>query len=68
LTPRAPRLYLADVIQAGEEAIDAISGVGLADFRADRLRQKAVIRDLEVLGEAARQLPDDLRSLAGDVP
>jgi uncharacterized protein with HEPN domain len=33
-------------------------------FASDRKTQDAVIRNLEVIGEAARNLPDDVRVLA----
>jgi uncharacterized protein with HEPN domain len=56
------------MITAGEEVVEAVAEVDLPAFLADRLRQKAVIRDLTLIGEAASHLPDELRSLAGDVP
>ena len=68
MTRRQQNLYLADMISAGEEAVAAIEGVDLVGFLADRLRQKAVMCDLTVLGEAAGQLSDELRALAGNVP
>jgi uncharacterized protein with HEPN domain len=52
------------MIRAGEEAVAAVAEADLDAFLADRLLQKAVMRDLTVIGEAAGHLPDDLRSLA----
>ena len=37
-------------------------------FARDRKTINAVVRSLEVLGEAAKRIPDDLRALAPDVP
>ena len=56
------------MILAAEESTAAVAAVDLEAFTADRKLQKAVMRDLMVIGEAAQQLPEELRSLAGDVP
>jgi uncharacterized protein with HEPN domain len=68
LTQRAARLYLADMVQACEDVTEAVAGISVEAFIADKLRHKAVIRDLEVLGEAASQLPQEVRALAPTVP
>jgi uncharacterized protein with HEPN domain len=56
------------MILAGEEVVAAVESVDLEAFLADRMRQKAVMRDSTVIGEAAGHLPDELRALAGEVP
>jgi uncharacterized protein with HEPN domain len=52
------------------EAIDRIeqyAAHGRAAFDSDELIQSWVIRHLQILGEAARALPDDVRAQAPDV-
>ena len=56
------------MVDAGADIVEATSGVSLEGFARDKLRHKAVIRDLEVLGEAAARLPDAIRALAPDIP
>jgi uncharacterized protein with HEPN domain len=38
------------------------------EFRQDRKTINAAVRSLEVLGEAAKRIQDEIRSLAPDVP
>lgn len=49
------------------DAIDRIEGYaapGRAAFDADRMRQDAIVRNLEILGEAVSRVPDDVRAMA----
>jgi len=43
-------------------------GMDLADFHADEVVQDAVIRRIEVLGEAVGYLPDDLKARYPQIP
>jgi uncharacterized protein with HEPN domain len=55
-----PRLYLAQIL----ERIDRIkeyTASGKQAFFADRRTQDAVIRNIEVIGEAAKRIPEDYR-------
>ena len=45
-----------------------ISGMTEDDFRADELRQDGVIRQITIIWEAARRLPDQVRDRMGDIP
>ena len=61
------RLYLGHVL----EAIDAIADFtrdGKTAFMTDRKTQSAVIRQIEVIGEAVKQLSESLTRSAPDVP
>jgi len=40
------------------------SGIDLAAFRADEMRVDAVVRNLEIIGEAAKHIPQRQRELA----
>jgi len=37
------------------------------DFEEDKLRQNAIIRKLEIIGEAAKNLPPDFKKKHGEV-
>lgn len=53
------------------DCIDAIveySNEGRAAFLADRKTVDAVVRNFEVLGEAAKRVPEELRTLSPQVP
>lgn len=51
-----------------ERACGFLGARSLDNFRADELVQSAVIRCIEVIGEAARQVSDDTRRRALGIP
>jgi uncharacterized protein with HEPN domain len=60
--------YINDILNSIEEVAEFTNGMSLEDFLKDKKTVNAVIRSLEVLGEAAGKLPEDLRRKAPDVP
>ncbi len=64
---RDARERLLDIL----EAIAAIQRYGdrdKASFATDELLQAWFLRHLQIIGEAARMLPDEVRGLALDIP
>ncbi len=60
-------VYLAHIRDAIDR-IEAYTSGGRERFFAESVVQDAVIRNLEVIGEAVKGLSDDLRSAHPDVP
>lgn len=50
--------YLADIIDAIDKIHSFLSGVSAKDFEKDEKTQFAVIRALEIIGEAAKKSPE----------
>ena len=60
--------HLLDIIQAAERAISYTADRSLDDFASDDLLQDAVMRRLEIIGEAARRVSDSTRDSLAQVP
>ena len=70
-SPSAERdvtLYLRDMVEFCDRAMAYTAGCTLPGLLADRMRYDAVLRNLELIGEAATHVPDDLRERAPDLP
>lgn len=65
---RDDRVYLRHILEGTERIERYLKGVDQSGFREDTLRQDGVIRQLEVIGEAVKQLSEDLRASYEDVP
>ena len=65
--PRDYKVYLDDILEASTKIRDYTSGLTLEGFRSDTKTLDAVVRNLEVIGEAAKKVPDDVRSRYPDV-
>ena len=57
------RALLLDIVSAPRDALSFVDGVGEAEFLASRLRQNAVIRSLEIIGEAAGKVSPATRAV-----
>ncbi len=62
MTTRDVRFLIDDMQTATADIATMIDGIDFSTFCADRMRQKAVIHDFEVLGEAAGRLPPEIRA------
>ena len=61
------RLYWRDILSFCERVDRYTSGMDLATFEADDRTYDAVLRNLELIGEAAKQLPPEARGLAPQI-
>jgi uncharacterized protein with HEPN domain len=68
VSDRDVRLLVQDMQKAAEAIATIVEGLSLAGFASDELRQKSVIHDFMVLGEAASRIPPATRALAPDIP
>ncbi len=50
-------LFMADIEEACEKIIRYTSGMDMAAFMADEMVRDAVLRNLEIIGEAAGKIP-----------
>lgn len=55
------RLYLNDILVADEKVLRYTSGMNFEQFVADERTFDAVIRNLQVIGEAVKNIPGDVR-------
>lgn len=58
---------LWDMIQAIQEIQEDTTGFSYDDFLNNRTVRRAVERNFEILGEAARRLPEDFRALHAEI-
>ena len=60
-------LFLSDIRHACEKVIRYTRGLDREAFRQDEKTFDAVMRDLEIIGEAAKHIPDSIRQKYPDV-
>ena len=58
---RDAQVWLTDIAEACGRIQGYVGGMDEQAFRADRRTIDAVIRNLEIIGEAAKNLPDEFR-------
>jgi uncharacterized protein with HEPN domain len=65
---RRTLLYVEDAIEHARHAMRFAEGRTEQDLTDDLMLQFAVVRALEVVGEATRAVPEEVRVLAPDIP
>lgn len=62
------RFYLDDMIGFAEKVLTYTDGLTQAGFVANGLAYDATLRNLELIGEAATHIPDDIRLAHPEIP
>jgi uncharacterized protein with HEPN domain len=62
------RLYIADMREFCARVAEYTDGLSREEFEKTRLVYDATLRNLELIGEAARHVPEEVRAQAPDVP
>jgi uncharacterized protein with HEPN domain len=61
-------VYIKDILQAIENVREFTQGMTFNRFKKDRKTTSAVIRELEIIGEATKQIPSSIRKKYPAVP
>jgi uncharacterized protein with HEPN domain len=55
------RLYIEDIAISCEKVLRYTEGTTFEEFKLDDQKYDAVLRNLEIIGEAAKNIPDEIR-------
>ena len=62
MAKRSVRVRLTDMLEAIDGATDIVSGMSFSQYQRSYATRKAVERCVEIVSEASRHLPDNLKS------
>jgi uncharacterized protein with HEPN domain len=62
------RFYLDDMIDFAAKVLAYTDGLDLTGFVAGRLTYDATLRNLELIGEVASHIPDEVRAAHSEIP
>lgn len=61
-------IYVRDILENMQDAEEFIQGMSYEQFVADKKTANAVLRSIEVIGEATKNVPDNVRAQYPQVP
>lgn len=61
MSKREPDLLIEDIIESAKKILDYTFGMSFDEFSNDSRTIDAVIRNFEIIGEAANGLPEDFK-------
>ena len=65
---KSDKLYIGHILDAISGIEEYTANISFEEFLKDRKTQDAVLRKLEVIGEASKRLSDDLTKSAAEIP
>lgn len=68
MSPHDPLIAVAQMRDHAREAMTLLAGKSRADLETDRVLSLAVVRLLEILGEAATRVPSEMQQLHPSIP
>jgi uncharacterized protein with HEPN domain len=65
---RDPKLFLRDILEAAQYILEFVKDLDYDGFMNDEKTSSAVIRKFEIIGEAARNTPDGIKTKYWNIP
>ncbi len=65
---RDVNLFIQDILESINDIESFSKGLTKEKFAVDKLKQNAIIRSLEIIGEAVKGIPDSLKEKYAHVP
>lgn len=60
--------YIQDILESINDIENFIKGMNFDDFKNDRKTVNAVVRSIEIIGEASKKIPKSIRDIRPDIP
>lgn len=67
MSKRDWRLFVEDILESIELIETYVEGMQFEDFQVDRKTIDAVVRNFEIIGEASRNVPEEIRNRYPDI-
>jgi uncharacterized protein with HEPN domain len=66
--PRSSQDYLQDIVNYAEDAMQFVGDMDFSTFEQDKRTHYAVTRALEIVGEATKNIPSEIRDRYPTIP
>ncbi|MDQ2752655.1 MAG: DUF86 domain-containing protein [Bacteroidota bacterium] len=67
MSERLPKLLIADIIESSNKILQYTEGLSYYEFIENHLVRDAVMRNFEIIGEAAKRLPEEIKYKNSDI-
>ena len=67
MSKRTPNLLVEDILESCHKIMDYTKSISFEEFTEDSKTIDAVIRNFEIIGEAANRLPEEFKDLYQDI-
>lgn len=68
MSKRSPKLYLEDIVNSIDKIEEYVLNLNFEVFSNDQKTIDAVVRNMEIIGEAAKNIPEEYTEEHSDLP
>jgi len=68
MSKRKPDVYLQDILESIQQIEEYLDGINENEFYQNSEKKDAVLRRLEIIGEAVKHIPNEIRDEYDEVP
>lgn len=68
MSEKSPKIYLEDILTSISRIEEYTQKLSFENFRNDQKTIDAVVRNLEIIGEAAKNIPEDFSEKHSELP
>ncbi len=68
MSKRLPKLYVEDILTSIEKIEEYTNNLSFENFSSNQMIIDAVVRNLEIIGEAARNIPESFTDKYSELP
>jgi uncharacterized protein with HEPN domain len=61
-------LFIKDILENIKKTEDFVAGISFEDFKNDEKTNYALIRCIEIIGEATKRVPDEIKQAYPEIP
>ncbi|MFA5361631.1 MAG: DUF86 domain-containing protein [Candidatus Omnitrophota bacterium] len=65
---RASNLYIRDILDSIKSIREYTNGLSFKEFRSKKIVIDAVVRNFEIIGEAAKNVPENIKCMYPEIP
>lgn len=65
---RTSKLYITDILDSIKSIREYSNGLSFEAFRSKKIVIDAVVRNLEIIGEAAKHVPENVKYMQSEIP
>jgi len=62
------KLFVKDILESIDKIESFVGGMSFEEFMKDEKTKSAVVREIEVIGEATKNIPEEIRKRYKDLP
>jgi uncharacterized protein with HEPN domain len=67
MSKRKPELLIGDILDSSRKILEYTQGLNFDNFAADSKTVDAVVRNFEIIGEAANRLPEEFKDKFSEI-